>query len=51
MRYFLIVLFDIAINEIVITLGRQKFAGNIARMGRRGLNIGFCFETREGKNH
>jgi hypothetical protein len=49
MLYFLIVLFGIAINEMVIILGRLKFAGNVARMGRKGLNIGFCFESREGK--
>jgi hypothetical protein len=35
----------------IIKSRRMRWAGHVARMGRRGMHIGFCWESRKERNH
>jgi hypothetical protein len=38
-------------NIIRTIKSRIKWAGHVERMGRRGMDIGFWWESRRGRNH
>jgi hypothetical protein len=35
----------------IIKSRRIRWAGHVARMGRQGMHIGFCWESREERDH
>jgi hypothetical protein len=39
-------------NKItMIKSRRMRWAGNVARMGRRGMHIGYCWESQKERGH
>jgi hypothetical protein len=35
----------------MINSRRMRWAGHVARMGRRGMHIGYCWESQEERDH